>query len=131
MFQQKWNEIYMIYTLGYRAKNSWLINMKIWYMLQFFNVDIWWKLQSSIFKVKPETEGFVNLEIVKSDKTFWRIEPKPVGRLSWFFYTKRITVTEWLVQSFKTVALNTIELFGFKVKVAPYIAHRALGNTDL
>ena len=101
MFQHKGNEIDVIYALGYRAKTSWLINMKIWHLLQFLNADIWWKLQSCIFKVEPKTEGFVNFEIVKSDKTFWPLEPKPVGRLSWFFYTKRKTVTEWLVQSFK------------------------------
>ena len=82
MFQHKWNEIDVIYALGYRAKTSWLINMKIWHILQFLNVDIWWKLQNCILKFKPEMEGFVNLEIVKSVKTFWPLEPKPVGRLS-------------------------------------------------
>ena len=89
MFQHKCNEIDVIFGLGYRAKTSWLINIKILHILQLLSVDIWWKLQSSIFKAKPKTEGLVNFEIVKSVKTFWPLEPKPaVGQLAWFFLHK-------------------------------------------
>ena len=36
MFQHKWNEIDVIYALGYRAKTSWLINMKTWQYIAIF-----------------------------------------------------------------------------------------------
>ena len=114
----------MIYASGYRAKSSYVINMKIWHILQFLNVDICWKLQSRIFKVKPDKTVSWIWKSSKSVKTFWHLEPKPVGRLTWFFRPKRKIVTELLVPNFKPIALKTSELLRFKVKVAPYIADR-------
>ena len=99
--------------------------LKIWHILQILNVDICWKLQSRIFKVKPDKTVSWIWNSSKSVKTFWHIAPKPVGWLTWFFRSKRKIVTELLVQNFKPVALKTSELLRFKVKVAPYIADRA------